>query len=567
MSNKRLLSVTTKTGLISVVIPCFNQAHFLGEAIESVLAQTYPSFEIIVIDDGSTDNTAGVATRYSGVHYIRQNNQGLSAARNTGLRHSTGDYLVFLDADDRLLPAALESGIAYLSVHPDCAFVSGHYRLIAADGTVLPTWREKRAGTEQYFMSGPYELIGADGAILNRWPQQQVLNEHYTALLERNYIVMHATVMYRRAVFEAVGEYNPSLQACEDYDLYLRIARQFPVACHDQVVADYRQHGTNMTRNSAMMLNSVLGVLRSQWPYVQGNTIREQAYRLGEKSWQAFYVKQARGEAWAHLRRGTLKQAQPALQLLWSYVQKKASGAGQHILATTRYRVKNRYRRLTCLPVGRVNFGALRRLTPLGCNFGDKTEQSIEGYYVQRFLQGHSTDLQGCCLEIGNGDYLQQFSGPLSRQKTNNEKSSTLLPMVLADLTTAEQLPSESYDCILLPQVLQRVYDLKTAISTAARLLRPGGVLLATVPGFPLPKRVDRSYWAFTTRSTQQLLAGTFPPTHFTLKTYGNVLTATALLQGIGVKELPLEELEYSDPHYQVLIGMRAIKPAGTSES
>ncbi len=122
----------TKT-LVSVVIPCYNQSNFLGEAIESVLAQTYRHFEIIVIDDGSPDNTAEVAVRYPDVRYIRQENQGLSGARNTGFRESQGKYLVFLDADDRLLPGALQAGINCLHIHPECAFVSGHHRYIKAD--------------------------------------------------------------------------------------------------------------------------------------------------------------------------------------------------------------------------------------------------------------------------------------------------------------------------------------------------------------------------------------------------------------------------------------------------
>src|ERR671911_2120937 len=114
-------------GLVSVVIPCYNQAHFLGEAIESVLAQSYPRFEIIVVDDGSTDDTSKVAARYPGVRYVYQNNQGVSAARNSGLARSEGEYVVFLDADDRLLPEALETGLKCLEARPECAFVSGYF--------------------------------------------------------------------------------------------------------------------------------------------------------------------------------------------------------------------------------------------------------------------------------------------------------------------------------------------------------------------------------------------------------------------------------------------------------
>ena len=90
-----------RSKLVSVIIPCYNQAHYLGEAIASVLGQTHAHYEIIVVDDGSTDDTERVAARHTGVRCLRKKNGGLAAARNTGLRASKGDYVVFLDADDR----------------------------------------------------------------------------------------------------------------------------------------------------------------------------------------------------------------------------------------------------------------------------------------------------------------------------------------------------------------------------------------------------------------------------------------------------------------------------------
>ncbi|KAB2832498.1 MAG: glycosyltransferase, partial [Candidatus Brocadia sp.] len=246
--------------LVSVVIPCYNQAHFLGEAIESVLAQTYRHFEIIVIDDGSPDNTAEVASRYPEARYIRQENQGLSGARNTGFRESQGKYLVFLDADDRLLSGSLQSGINCLHVHPECAFVSGHHR-----------------------------YIKADGSLLNEYPPDTVYSNHYTALLKGNYIGMHATVMYRRSVFEKVGLFNTSLKSCEDYEMYLRITRKFPVYCHKQMVAEYRWHNANMTRNSKKMLAFALQVLDSQWDYINNNQEYIQAYQTGIEFWRNYF--------------------------------------------------------------------------------------------------------------------------------------------------------------------------------------------------------------------------------------------------------------------------------------
>ena len=112
---------------LSVIIPSYNRAAFLPEAIESLLSQTYPEFEIVVVDDGSTDETKEVCDRYPTVQYIYQNNQGVSAARNTGIRASKGEYLLFLDSDDCLLPKAVEIGLNCINAHPEVGFVFGSY--------------------------------------------------------------------------------------------------------------------------------------------------------------------------------------------------------------------------------------------------------------------------------------------------------------------------------------------------------------------------------------------------------------------------------------------------------
>jgi glycosyltransferase involved in cell wall biosynthesis len=246
--------------LVSVVIPCYNQAHFLGEAIESALRQSHPHVEVVVVDDGSDDNTAMVAPRYPGVRCVRQDNQGLAAARNTGIRCSNGSYLVFLDADDRLLPDGLAAGLASLEAHPECAFVAGHHRLIAADGTPLPS-------------SQP----------------SCVQEEFYLGLMRAEFKPTIMTIMYRRAVFEAVRGFDTSLPACEDYELHWRIARQFPIHCHHRVVAEYRRHGLNMTHDSELMLKTTIGTLRAQWKYVKASRQYRDAYRIGLQFTQGWY--------------------------------------------------------------------------------------------------------------------------------------------------------------------------------------------------------------------------------------------------------------------------------------
>lgn len=241
--------------LASVVIPCFNQAHFLGEAIESVLAQTYPHVEVVVVDDGSTDNTAAVVERYPSVRYIRQSNQGVSEARNTGLRITNGDYLVFLDADDRLVRDALKTGVDYLTSNQEIAFVSGHYNLVAADG----------------------KLLGEPAVPC-------VENGHFEALLRGCYIHLPASAIFRRSLFEHVGGFSPSVGPCADHDLYLRVARAFPIACHHSVVADYRFHSASMSRKPDEMLRAAARVLESQREYSKRRPELRNAIKSGRRS-------------------------------------------------------------------------------------------------------------------------------------------------------------------------------------------------------------------------------------------------------------------------------------------
>ena len=269
------------TPLVTVVIPCYNQAHFLGEAIESVLSQSYQRYEIVVVDDGSTDNTSEVASHYppEKVRLIRQENRGLSAARNAGLGQSRGEYVVFLDADDRLLPEALEVGVRELEAHPECAFVSGGFRYVGADGS--PFTNRKQSCPDK---------------------------EHYLEMLRGSYLGMHATYMYRRSIFESVGAFDTSLKFCEDSDLHLRIGRKFPVHCHDKVIAEYRLHGSTMTRNAAGMLRDSVAVFRSQRRHVEGNRRYEEALKGGVRNAQDFYGMQLVYEFRVHVREREWRQ-------------------------------------------------------------------------------------------------------------------------------------------------------------------------------------------------------------------------------------------------------------------
>jgi len=653
-----------------VVIPCYNQARFLGEAIESVLAQSYPHFEIVVVDDGSRDGTSEVAARYPNVRCVRQPNLGLAAARNSGLRRSESEYVVFLDADDRLLPEALEAGLECFDVHPECAFVSGRFRFIAADGSLRKEY------------TPPH------------------VKDHYLALLRRNYIAMHATVMYRRAVFEVVGGFEDSLKACEDYDLYLRIARKLPICHHDRLVAEYRLHDANMRRNAGLMLKSALTVLRTQWKYAKEDKRHKEAYRAGVRFWQSWYGDPLVDEVRANVQEGDWKRVVGGILVLLQYYprglallserrmerrklaqelaarkqklkarRKKLEIRGQQLrefestpvkerqeaqrlrkrtqrltlkvqnldqrlqnmrgsragrflrkllrkLSCTRShkqqvknykqqvekvrgrlakerrrseRLRKRNQRLTLQaqnlarqvqntgsstrrehppPVGQVSFGSFGRVTPISRKFGFDRGQPVDRYYIENFLTHQADDIRGRVLEIGDDTYTRQHGGERVEHAdvlhvTEGNPQATFV----ADLTSAEHVPSDAFDCIIFTQTLHLIYDVRSAIRTLYRILKPGGVLLATFPGISQIAQDqwgEHWYWAFTTQSARRLFEETFPAPNVEIEAHGNVLAAVSFLHGLAVEELNKKELDRHESAYEILITLRAVKPEAT---
>lgn len=237
---------------ISVIIPCYNQAHFLAEAIDSVLAQTVPATEIIVIDDGSPDDTEKVVRGYPSVRYLRQPNQGQSIARNRGIQATTGRYIIFLDADDRLLPQNIELALHAFAEAPSAGFVCGDY-----------------------------EVIGLRD--LHHTHDCRPLPDHYGTLLQvrANFITLPASVMFRREALNAVGNWRVGLRNNTDIDLFLRIALRYPILCHHQVVAQYRRHPGQVTKRCDLMLNAIMTVYRLHWPHISQRPEYLAAYRNG----------------------------------------------------------------------------------------------------------------------------------------------------------------------------------------------------------------------------------------------------------------------------------------------
>lgn len=244
-------------GRISVVIPCFNGARYIGEAIRSVRRQTHPAHEIIVVDDGSVDDSSEVIRPFSFVTYIGQENGGVATARNRGLQACTGDYVVFLDQDDRLLETAFETGVRTMRAHPDSAFVYGRNRRIDADGRVLST------------------RIVSRGMVAG-----------YREQLSGNSLVPPSAALFRKEAVVSMGGFDATMAPADDYDLYLRMSRRFPIYFHDEVVTEWRAHDQNQSRNAMRMLQATLRALDAQRRFVQRHPVYRRAYLHGRRRWK-----------------------------------------------------------------------------------------------------------------------------------------------------------------------------------------------------------------------------------------------------------------------------------------
>jgi GT2 family glycosyltransferase/SAM-dependent methyltransferase len=519
-----IMSAANVEESVAVVLTTYNDAVYLRDALSSVFAQERHPDEVIVVDDGSTVSPAPIVEEFPMAILLRKNNGGLSSARNLGLHRARCRYITFLDADDRLEPNATASGLDCFARRPDAAMVYGGHRRIRATG--------ERVGSDNY---------------------KAVSKDAYGDLLSGNRIGMHATVLYRRDILMTLGGFDEGLRRCEDYDLYLRIARSYPVASHPDIIAEYRWHDHNMSRNTEEMLRAALAVharYRGQTPE------QRRAWRAGKHNWKAWY------------RTG---------QLDWDGPLPRAAGksALERLACSTARLIKDRFHngRLPALlararrtwppPIGLVDFGQLSNTSPISLNFGWDRGTPIDRYYIENFLAKHAEDITGRVLEIGDDSYSRRYGSKVSKQDVLHIDPHHAKATLFGDLTQPGILPDEAFDCIILTQTLQLIFELEESVTRLNAALKPGGILLLTVPGI---SPIDRGEWAsqwcwsFTAVSIRRLFLRRFTSDALDIKTHGNVFAAMAFLQGASLEEIDRSKLDIHDQAYPVIITLRAQK-------
>ena len=524
--------------LVSVVMIFRDAERFIEEAIDSVLAQTHPSLELLLCDDGSTDGSTAIAQATAAAHphvrYLQHPGHchlGMSSTRNLGLASARGDLVAFLDADDVWEKEHLEHDVALLSRHPEAGLACGQ-------AVEWHSWND--SGADDVIPGLPWP----PGAVV---PPPRML----TALLRRgDFRTPTCNLLVRKHVLDAVGGSEPKFRDLyEDQVLLAKLHLAYPCVISGTRTARYRKHAGSSTARALRA-----GTYSPGLP-----TASVEAFLR----WLASLPQIQVGEEHEELRsliRDALKSYDHALDR-----------ARWRSLALVRAMIPPQRRQLLRVAarraraLGPVRMGSLRHLTPLSRQFGYDRGLPVDRYYIERFLAENAHVISGRVLEVGDSTYTRRFGGQRVTQAdvlniTVGDPETT----IVADLATGQNIASSSFDCLVITQTLHLVYDLSAAVRTLHRILRPGGTLLATFPGIS-PISTDRWsetwYWSLTPLSATRLFGDVFGPDNVEVVAYGNVLTSVAFLEGMATRELRHRELETHDPQFPMVVTVRAYRP------
>lgn len=255
--------------MISIIIPAYNAAEFILEAVSSIMRQDCTDYEIIIVDDGSTDSTRDVLNKLidsKEIKYIHQVNSGPGAARNRGLEVATKDYVCFLDADDALLPYSISKRVDFMDRHPEVSMVF----------TDLYRCRTKDDTSEIHLRADNFLEKFAE-AVISSTPPEYVFDARYVSLaFKHNPSIKTPTVMVRRETFDKVGLFDCSLRAAEDVDMWLRIARRMPIGFIDEPLTYWNNFRSSLTSDAERFFNDTLVFYKKEYQAEAINPLERQ---------------------------------------------------------------------------------------------------------------------------------------------------------------------------------------------------------------------------------------------------------------------------------------------------
>jgi peptidoglycan/xylan/chitin deacetylase (PgdA/CDA1 family)/SAM-dependent methyltransferase len=494
----------------AVVAVCCNLGRYIADALDSVRMQTRPATEIVIVDDGSDDRyTQQVLStlRKDGTFVVRTENRGVAAARNLGVGLTSSPYVVLLDADDALAPTFVERLGGVLDVREDLDFV---------------TCGLQAFGDADYLWTAPPCTV--------------------VSTLTRG--GPHVSTMFRRRVWDLVGGFDGDLPGYEDTDFWLRALE---CGCRGDVIPEpllrYRvRAGSRYAQvvSSSSYLPTMQRLYGKHWPALAES---DRVSLLIEKD--RFLVEQRSHSDYLRRRQSELEHALTGLNHEIVKAALDVADAGTEA----------------------VEWGDLRRPMPLAEAPGVDRGLPIERHYVERFLERHQTDIRDRVLEVRDSTYTRSYGGGrVVRGDVVDIDSEGSLVTITAGQADCASLDNQ-FDCFIMVQALHMIYDVKSAIDSACRVLKPGGVLLCTIPCVSRMSRdaegaAQDDYWRMTPAAARELFAEVFPIDAFEVTSAGNVMACAVLLRGLAAHELSPADLAATDPWFPLLCCVRAVKPA-----
>jgi peptidoglycan/xylan/chitin deacetylase (PgdA/CDA1 family)/glycosyltransferase involved in cell wall biosynthesis len=499
---------------IAAVITCHDLGRTLAEALASVERQTRPASEIVVVDDASTEiytQQVLAGLERDGTRVVQAGGRGVSAARNLGAQLTSAEYLVWLDADDVLEPGYFEAAGARLDADADLHFVSCAMRAFGAANYV---WSPSHPSFVEAVSTGA---------------------------------VPHASTMVRRGLWELIGGFDEELRSFELLDFWASVMeRGFRGLVLDEPLLNYRVRPGSGYRRSVQPVT-----------YLS---------RLGH-----FYAKHHDAVERHGPELLLAKEAFLLSQREYRQTLESRTASLEAELTRLKVEIAETVRTLETRAVSRVDWGDLRRSQPLSHYWGWDRGKPVDRYYIESFLGRHRADVRGRVLEVRDRVYTKQYGGDaVTSSDVVDVDPANGTATVIADLRHADAIAPATYDCVILTQTLHLVDDMAAVVTECARILRPGGVVLATVPSVI---RVDDEagpdgdFWRLTEASARKLFAEAFPIDAFEVTAYGNVMTCAAFLYGLSTEELTPADLDHVDPTFPLVIAIRAVKPIATEKA
>ncbi|MEJ7809948.1 MAG: glycosyltransferase [Gemmatimonadaceae bacterium] len=550
-----------RTPRISIVVPVYNAERYLDDTIRSVLAQSFREWELLLVDDGSTDGSTAIARRCAAADPARVRclehpghaNRGQFASRVLGARHARADVLALLDADDLWNPN-------YLEDHLRLWHAAAPHGVGVSYGPALYWFSGEGAGSRDYVQPMP---PGAPRV----YRPAELLESFFDTRFANT--PCPACALIRPEVFAELGQFEEMAHRSwfEDQILWWYVAARWPVAVHCDVWVRYRQHETSFNRAAARTRPeqselSFLRLVSNDLSHVSPGhallTTGKLTRRIRELAARQSLTGRSRQVLERHLPLGVL----PAASGSYRAASRVLGHAVELLRRVVPGPVKRPIRRaLQLVKLSRTRARLAVGVQPLSYRWGTDRGFAIHRYYLNQFLQAFRADIRGECLEFQDATYAPKYGGSaITRMDVLHLDASNPAATVVADLTKPNDIATDRFDCIICTHVLHLIPELDRAVSEMHRILKPGGVLLAAVPHVSMCDPNEHELWRFTPEGLAVLLSKAFSAEHVVVRAYGNALTAGGELHGLVADEFRPSELEYHDPRFAVEVCARAVK-------